>query len=205
MSIWMRCWERKIGKRVVLKISGSDVTVQPVASLAEQIYRNWVEENREYVAKKSGGRLGYVHMRDMSDAALTQFYMDLDSENRAKDGVVIDIRNNNGGFVNAYALDVLTRAALSDNDAAGRPAGAGTHDAGAKVAGVADDSGSESAFAFGCGGFHRGLPDAEAGQGGGRTDGRLDCVYGVDGTGGRVVDADAGNADSGGGWEEYGE
>jgi C-terminal processing protease CtpA/Prc len=48
-------------------------------------------------------------MKDMSDAALTQFYMDLDSENRARDGVVINIRNNNGGFVNAYALDVLTR------------------------------------------------------------------------------------------------
>jgi C-terminal processing protease CtpA/Prc/Tol biopolymer transport system component len=101
--------QQKIGKRVTLRISGSDVTVQPVASLAEQIYRNWVEENRAYVVKQSGGRLGYVHMRDMSDQALTQFYMDLDSENRAKDGVVIDIRNNNGGFVNAYALDVLTR------------------------------------------------------------------------------------------------
>jgi tricorn protease len=101
--------QRKIGKRVTLRISGSDITVQPVASLAEQIYRNWVEDNRAYVAKQSGGRLGYVHMRDMSDTALTQFYMDLDSENRTKDGVVIDIRNNNGGFVNAYALDVLTR------------------------------------------------------------------------------------------------
>jgi tricorn protease len=26
-----------------------------------------------------------------------------------KDGVVIDVRNNNGGFVNVYAIDVLTR------------------------------------------------------------------------------------------------
>lgn len=45
----------------------------------------------------------------MSEQALTQLYIDLDAENRARDGVVIDIRNNNGGFVNAYALDVLTR------------------------------------------------------------------------------------------------
>jgi tricorn protease len=101
--------QHKIDKRVVLDISGRQVTVQPVASLAEQIYRKWVEDNRAYVAKISNNRLGYVHVRDMSEQALAQLYLDLDEENRARDGVVIDIRNNNGGFVNAYALDVLTR------------------------------------------------------------------------------------------------
>jgi tricorn protease len=101
--------EHKVGKRVVLDVSGRSVTVQPVASLADQIYRKWVEDNRAYVAKISNNRLGYVHIRDMSEAALTQLYTDLDSLNRARQGVVIDIRNNNGGFVNAYALDVLTR------------------------------------------------------------------------------------------------
>src|ERR1700722_12752807 len=45
----------------------------------------------------------------MSGQALTQLYIDLDAENRARDGVVIDIRNNNGGFVNVYALDVIAR------------------------------------------------------------------------------------------------
>ncbi len=97
------------GKRVVLDIGGHDVTVLPVASLAEQMYRKWIEDNRAYVLKVSNGRLGYIHMRDMSEQALTQLYLDLDAENHAKDGVVIDIRNNNGGFVNAYALDVLSR------------------------------------------------------------------------------------------------
>jgi Tol biopolymer transport system component/C-terminal processing protease CtpA/Prc len=101
--------EHKSGKRVVLTVGGNPVTVQPVGSLAEDIYRNWVEENRAYVAKVSGGRLGYVHIRDMSEQALTQLYLDLDSENRSRQGVVVDIRNNNGGFVNAYALDVLSR------------------------------------------------------------------------------------------------
>ena len=99
----------KIDKRVVLDISGRQVTVQPVASLADQIYRKWVEDNRSYVAKISNNRLGYVHVRDMSEQALAQLYLDLDQQNRARQGVVIDIRNNNGGFVNAYALDVLTR------------------------------------------------------------------------------------------------
>jgi tricorn protease len=101
--------EHKVDKRVTLDIGGKEVIVRPVASLADQIYRKWVEDNRAYVAKISNGKLGYVHIRDMSEQALTQLYIDLDAENRARSGVVIDIRNNNGGFVNAMALDVLTR------------------------------------------------------------------------------------------------
>ena len=52
---------------------------------------------------------GYVHLRDMSSQSLQNFYRDLDAQNSTRDGVVVDERNNFGGFVNAYALDVLSR------------------------------------------------------------------------------------------------
>jgi C-terminal processing protease CtpA/Prc len=48
-------------------------------------------------------------MPDMSAGSLAQLYVDLDADNMGRDGVVVDIRNNNGGFVNPYALDVLSR------------------------------------------------------------------------------------------------
>ena len=108
----------KIGKRVVLSVAASadgggkrEVIVRPITGAAERnlFYRKWIEENRAYVSKISNGRLGYLHMADMSAGALTQLYLDLDVENRQRDGVVIDVRNNNGGFVNVYAIDVFAR------------------------------------------------------------------------------------------------
>jgi tricorn protease len=116
--------DHTIGKRVTIAIEAGaaggastaagqrkDVAVQPVNLTTDKglRYRQWVETKRAYVAKISGGRLGYVHMIDMSAGALAQLYADLDVENHARDGVVIDIRNNNGGFVNSYALDVFAR------------------------------------------------------------------------------------------------
>lgn len=107
-----------VGKRTDLKVSAVPdgasaraVVVAPIAAGAERtlLYRDWVESNRAYVDKISGGKLGYVHIRDMSEAALKQLALDLDADNRAKLGVVIDVRNNNGGFVNVYAIDVLAR------------------------------------------------------------------------------------------------
>jgi tricorn protease len=108
----------KTGRRVLLTVTSSaegadkrEVPVRPVNGATERglLYRNWVERNREYVARASNGRLGYVHMFDMSSASLAQLYIDLDAENHARAGVVIDIRNNSGGFVNVYAIDVLAR------------------------------------------------------------------------------------------------
>jgi C-terminal processing protease CtpA/Prc len=87
------------------------VSLKPVRLAAEKalVYRDWVNRNREYVDKVSGGRLGYVHMIDMGIGSLNQLYLDLDTDNVSRQGVIVDVRNNNGGFVNAYALDVLAR------------------------------------------------------------------------------------------------
>lgn len=108
--------EDKVGKKVTLTLmdaggTAATVTVKPVNLATEKglLYKQWVRQEREYVYRISNGRLGYVHMNDMSEESLNQLYLDLDAENQNKEGVVIDVRANNGGFVNPYALDVLTR------------------------------------------------------------------------------------------------
>jgi len=109
--------DHTIGKRITFSVASSptatprDVIVKPVDQQTEKglRYRGWVEQRRAYVAKASGGRLGYVHMADMSAGALAQLHLDLDAENHSRQGVVVDVRNNNGGFVNVYAIDVFAR------------------------------------------------------------------------------------------------
>ncbi len=107
--------EDKVGKRVVLRIQTGaktrDAIVRPVTLQVEAglLYNGWVEERRAYVERISGGELGYVHLAAMGDRDLAQLYIDLDAQNESRQGVVVDVRNNNGGYVNGRVIDVFTR------------------------------------------------------------------------------------------------
>jgi len=108
----------QIGRKTALRVAASadgrgahEVEVKPIASddASALAYKAWVADSRAYVERVSDGRFGYVHLRDMSMDSLQRLYRDLDAQNATREGVVIDVRNNFGGFVNAYALDVLAR------------------------------------------------------------------------------------------------
>jgi tricorn protease len=110
--------ENKVGKRVEIEVSSNadgsnkrEIVVKPVTTGTEKnlLYRQWVESNRAYVERISNGRLGYVHIPDMGSGSLAQLYVDLDVQNQGREGVVIDVRNNSGGFINPYVIDVLSR------------------------------------------------------------------------------------------------
>jgi len=89
-----------------------DVTVVPISD--EDGLRNldWIEGNRRKVGELSGGKLAYVYMPNTAGAGYTNFnrffYAQLD-----KQGLVLDERWNQGGFIADYVVDVLKRFPLS--------------------------------------------------------------------------------------------
>ncbi|MCM1521446.1 MAG: S41 family peptidase [Muribaculaceae bacterium] len=81
--------------------SGESVeeVVIPVSAAAENelLYKRWVERNRATVDSLSGGRLGYVHIRSMSDGSYRDIYADVLGRYADREGIVIDTRWNGGG------------------------------------------------------------------------------------------------------------
>lgn len=113
--------QRTAGRRVLLRLAPSldsestrEVAVRPVNgdTYADLRYRTWVTINESYVHRESNGRLGYVHVPEMSYAAYQQFLINLDVETHSKEGIVLDIRYNRGGHIATFILDVLTRRSV---------------------------------------------------------------------------------------------
>ncbi|WP_219508331.1 S41 family peptidase [Nonomuraea ceibae] len=84
------------------------VVVTPIADELRLRYHDWVENRRAYVREASGGRLGYLHVPDMVAAGWAQFHRDLRTE-MAREGLVVDVRENGGGHVSELVLEKLSR------------------------------------------------------------------------------------------------
>ncbi len=105
----------KAGIPVVLTVNGTnnkrgarDVVVTTLWDDNALRYVDWVRQNREHVAEVTGGKFGYLHVPDMGASGLvafeTWFYPQLD-----KEGLVVDVRWNGGGFVSQLLLERLGR------------------------------------------------------------------------------------------------
>jgi tricorn protease len=68
----------------------------------------WVESNRKKVDAASNGRIGYVYLPDMGGEGLNQFVKQYFPQIR-KEGMIIDVRYNGGGFVDQLIFSRLRR------------------------------------------------------------------------------------------------
>ncbi|HTS31063.1 MAG TPA: S41 family peptidase [Bryobacteraceae bacterium] len=84
------------------------VTLEPLTAAAQSNleYDRWVADRKEMVAKLSGGKIGYLHIRAMDAPSLAKFQLDL-LENQDKAGLIIDERFNGGGGIDQELLAIL--------------------------------------------------------------------------------------------------
>ncbi len=85
-----------------------EVTVKPISSEYELHQNDWVENNLKKVTRASGGKIGYIYLTDMSAPGLNQFVKEFYPQLR-KQGLIIDVRYNGGGFVDEMILERLRR------------------------------------------------------------------------------------------------
>ncbi|WP_405013380.1 PDZ domain-containing protein [Kitasatospora sp. NBC_01539] len=101
------------GRPVELTVAGKDGTarhpvVVPLADEEPLRYHDWVAGRRAEVRERSGGRLGYLHVPDMISSGWAQLHRDLRVE-LAREGVVVDLRENRGGHTSQLVIEKLNR------------------------------------------------------------------------------------------------
>ncbi|MBL4592004.1 MAG: PD40 domain-containing protein [Phycisphaerales bacterium] len=87
------------------------VTPSSFGSASVMRYNNEVMRRRALVENRSNGRLGYLHIRSMGMASVRDFERDLYAAAHGKEGLVIDVRDNGGGWTTDILLASLTAPA----------------------------------------------------------------------------------------------
>jgi len=103
-----------VDRRIPLKIldtEGGQRTVVVIPTTSGRIrglrYETWVRERRRLTDEYSGGRLGYLHIHSMDIASFETFERDLQAAAEGKEGLLIDVRSNGGGWTTDYLMAVL--------------------------------------------------------------------------------------------------
>ncbi len=89
--------------------------VEPVRSDTQMRYFRWIQDNIRAIDKATGGRVGYMHINAMGGGGIGEF----DKYWRAfryKDGVIIDVRRNSGGWTEYFLIDKLERELVAYNN-----------------------------------------------------------------------------------------
>jgi tricorn protease len=88
--------------------------VDPIRNDNSLRYARWLKSNIDHVLKASDGKLGYMHITAMGEGGIGEF----DKFWRAfryKQGLIIDVRRNSGGWTEYFMIDKLERQMVAQN------------------------------------------------------------------------------------------
>ncbi len=104
-------WTATSGEPVLVQLERKgtkmEIVIRPSRSINSQLYEEWVEGRKALVDKYSNGRLGYIHIRGMDMQSFERFERELMASGYGKEGIVIDVRFNGGGWTTDYLMAVL--------------------------------------------------------------------------------------------------
>lgn len=106
-----------VGARPALE-GAKTYEIDPVRSDQQMRYFRWIDDNIKAIDKATGGRVGYMHINAMGGGGIGEF----DKYWRAfryKEGVIIDVRRNSGGWTEYFLIDKLERQLVAYNNLRG--------------------------------------------------------------------------------------
>jgi tricorn protease len=100
------------GERTLLEVRSPEgetraVRIRPTDDLGDELYREWTEERAELVEEYSNGRLGYIHIEGMNWSSFERFEREIAARASGKEGLIVDVRYNGGGWTTDYLMTVL--------------------------------------------------------------------------------------------------
>jgi len=109
----------KVGKEVRLKVgkdpSGKGARKVKVIPIAKRwaflglCYNHWVKQRKKLTEAWGNGRIGYIHIQWMGKESFESFKQQLFSELFSKEALIIDIRDNPGGWPPQEIFDIMRR------------------------------------------------------------------------------------------------
>lgn len=109
-----RALRNQIGQQTLLTTLRGTTTLQnvvtPVSLGSETMlrYLDWTQANAQKVADASDGEIGYLHLRAMGSSDVASFARDFFPLTEL-DGLIIDVRDNNGGNIDSFIIQQLLR------------------------------------------------------------------------------------------------
>ncbi len=87
--------------------------IKTIKSELELFFLDWIRENREYVDKKSNGKIGYIWLPNTLFEGNRELYKWFYPQARNKEAFIYDDRYNGGGFIPSMMIELLDRKTLN--------------------------------------------------------------------------------------------